>query len=398
MMLRHLRRLLGQGPKLEHDKFLHASCSIWQSAAVNQDAVSLPEKPRTIFRTTENDPANHTEEHVGQYYSLPRQEVEVIFPHGLPARFKLQMKTFNETCFMVREPALELISYLKCTNFSHPAIRYVIYGEKTTGKTMTLCHAIHYCAKQNWLILHIPDAHLWVKNCKELLPSTYNKERLDQPLEASAWLKNFKTTNGHFLKEIKTQQTYVWSKRESTTEGRPLGEVIEQGLTRVKNASDVVGVVLKELKQQCHQGSFRLLVAVDGVNSLWGQTTLKKQDKSKVAVEELTLIHNLRKMVANDWTGGAIVTTLSQTGAVFKPRKAFLPHELLGKEGFDALDPFVPIQVLNCTDREFESTYQYYLEQKWLQHEKASTNAGRMELRFLTGQNPGLFDQISSFL
>ncbi|XP_062821259.1 small ribosomal subunit protein mS29 isoform X2 [Anolis carolinensis] len=391
MMLRNLRKLLGRG---HMDSFLHTNGVLWQI----QDAAILPEKPRAIFRTSESNPADHTEEHVGQYYSLPRQEVEEIFPHGLPARFKLQRKTFNETCFMVREPAIELISYLKRTNFSHPAVRYVIYGEKSTGKTMTLCHAIHYCARQNWFILHIPDAHLWVKNCKQLLPSTYNKDRFDQPLEASTWLKNFKTTNERFLKEIKTQQSYVWSKRESTAEGSPLGEVIDQGLTRVKNASDAVGVVLKELKQQCPQGTFRLLVAVDGVNSLWGQTTVKKQDKSEVAVEELTLIHNLRKMVANDWTGGAIVTTLSQTGAIYKPRKAYLPHELLGKKGFDALDPFVPIQVHNYTDREFESCYQYYLEQKWLQHEKASTNEGRLELRFLTGCNPGLLDRISSHL
>lgn len=55
-----------------------------------------------------------------------------------------------------------------------------------------------------------------------------------------------------------------------------------QGLTRVKNATDAVGVVWKELKQQCPQGSFRLLVAVDGVNGLWGRTSLKKEDKSPV--------------------------------------------------------------------------------------------------------------------
>lgn len=30
-------------------------------------------------------------------------------------------------------------------------------GEKGTGKTMTLCHVIHYCARQGWLVLHIPD-------------------------------------------------------------------------------------------------------------------------------------------------------------------------------------------------------------------------------------------------
>lgn len=55
-----------------------------------------------------------------------------------------------------------------------------------------------------------------------------------------------------------------------------------QGITRVKNATDAVGVVLKELKEQSHAGRFRLLVAVDGVNALWGRTTLKREDKSLV--------------------------------------------------------------------------------------------------------------------
>ncbi|KAL8184481.1 UNVERIFIED_CONTAM: 28S ribosomal protein S29, mitochondrial [Gekko kuhli] len=299
---------------------------------------------------------------------------------------------------MVRKPGLELLSYLKRTNFAHPAVRYVIYGEKGTGKTLTLCHAVHHCAKQNWLILHIPDAHRWVKNCRELLPSSYNKERFDQPLEASTWLKNFAVTNERFLKEIKTQQKYTWSQRESTEEGSSLMSIVEQGLNRVRNSSDVVGVVLKELKQQSSWGSFKLLVAVDGVNSLWGRTTLKKEDRSAVSVEELTLTHNLRKMMTNDWTGGAIVTTLSWTGSVFQPHGAYLPSELLGKEGFETLDPFVPIQAHNYTDLEFESCYQYYLERRWLQHEKASTNEGRLELRFLSGGNPGEFERISAFI
>ncbi|XP_054850077.1 28S ribosomal protein S29, mitochondrial isoform X2 [Eublepharis macularius] len=371
MLLRNLKRLLFQGNKLEPDFFLRAGPRIWQSTAVIQDAQPDPEKPRAIFRTNESDPANHTEDHTGRHYSIPHQEAKVIFPHGLPARFQLQVKTFNETCFMVRKPGLELLNYLKHTNFAHPAVRYVIYGEKGTGKTMTLCHALHYCARQNWLILHIPDAHRWVKNCKELLPSSFHKERFDQPMEASTWLKNFVISNKRFLKEIKTQQKYVWNNRESTEEGSPLITIVEQGLNRVKTASDCMGVILKELKQQCAWGSFRLLVAVDGVNSLWGRTLLKKEDRSTVSMEELTLIHNLRKMVKNDWTGGAIVMTLSQTGAPFQSRRAYLPSELLGKEGFEALDPFVPIQVHNYTDLEFESCYQYYLERKWLQHEQA---------------------------
>lgn len=95
---------------------------------------------------------------------------------------------------------------------------------------MSLCHVVHFCYTQGWLVLHIPDgemkhwhqvpcvpcqcyycvtnivyfcaAHIWVKNCKELLPSSHNKARFDQPLQASEWLRNFRTTNESFLSTV----------------------------------------------------------------------------------------------------------------------------------------------------------------------------------------------------
>lgn len=108
-------------------------------------------------------------------------------------------------------------------------------GLKGSGKTLSLCHTVHYCYTQGWLVLHIPDgeththtqsytpvkhcrnteyvirncstslcstAHRWVKNCKELLPSSYNTSRFDQPLQATEWLRNFRTTNQHFLSKV----------------------------------------------------------------------------------------------------------------------------------------------------------------------------------------------------
>lgn len=104
----------------------------------------------------------------------------------------------------------------------------------------------------------------------------------------------------------------------------------------MKSSSDVVGAVMKELRLQSGQpgSSFRLAVAVDGVNALWGRSTIKKEDKSfvrgppnlnpsgssshassghgrahvflcfasrQVDPEELTLIYNLRKLMRNDW-------------------------------------------------------------------------------------------------
>lgn len=65
------------------------------------------------------------------------------------------------------------------------------------------------------------------------------------------------------------------------------------------------------------------------------------------------------------------------------------------QEGFDALDPFVPIPVPNYSPREFESCYRYYLDRKWLQHEKARTEDGKEELRFLSGSNPRQLERLA---
>ncbi|MBN3310457.1 RT29 protein, partial [Amia calva] len=351
-----------------------------------------------VFRTSEGDPACHSEQHLGRFYTLQPAELRSLFPHGLPPRYQQQIKTFNEACLMVREPALDLIGCLKRADYTQPSLRYLLYGPKGSGKTLSLCHALHYCSSQGWLIVHIPDAHQWVKNCRELLSSSFNPSRLDQPIQAAQWLRNFRVTNEPFLSQIKTTERYVWSKRESTDAQRPLGELVEQGVLRVKSSSDVVGAVLKELRVQSKAGAFRMAVAVDGVNALWGRTTLRRTNKSPVAAEELTLVHNLRKMVKNDWHGGAIITTVTQTGSLYTPSSAYLPQELLGKEGFDALDPFIPVPVSVYSEKEFESCYQYYSNRRWIQHPHGRAEEGKRELDFLCGKNPSLMEKLCGFL
>lgn len=367
-----------------------------------QEAVAAEPEPEpfSIFRTQESDPAYQSEKHIGQYYTLPSAVIPTLFPRGLPPRYQQQMKTFNEAAMMVRQPALEVISYLKKTDSSKPTQRYLFYGLKGSGKTMSLCHTVHFCYTQGWLVLHIPDAHLWVKNCKELLPSSYNSARYDQPLQATEWLRNFKTTNEPFLSQIKTTQRYVWTKRELTEEGRPLGELVDQGISRVKSSTDVVGAVMKELRLQSGQpgSNFRLAVAVDGVNALWGRSTIKKQDKSAVNPEELSLVYNSQKLMKNDWFGGAIIATLSQTGSLYTSRSSYLPQELLGETGFDHMDPFLPVSVPNYSEKEFESCYLYYADRQWLQHPQSRTEEGKKELIFLSNRNPSTLDRICAFL
>lgn len=166
---------------------------------------------------------------------------------------------------MVRSPALEVISYLKKTDFSKPATRYlfcILWKHKhifsprqstrcfwkkvfckpwqmvqmgwtalgrrclsATPFTTVICRDGWCCTfpmvrnstvtqqrvffaevrpVSDLVCFSLADntAHIWVKNCKELLPSSYNTSRFDQPLQAIEWLRNFRITNEHFLSKV----------------------------------------------------------------------------------------------------------------------------------------------------------------------------------------------------
>ncbi len=61
---------------------------------------------------------------------------------------------------MIRQPALEVINYLKQADYNNPAVKYLLYGKPGSGKTMSLSHIIHYCHSQGWLIVQIPCGKL----------------------------------------------------------------------------------------------------------------------------------------------------------------------------------------------------------------------------------------------
>ncbi|XP_013856281.1 28S ribosomal protein S29, mitochondrial, partial [Austrofundulus limnaeus] len=189
-----------------------------------------------------------------------------------------------------------------------------------------------------------------------------------------------------------------------------------QGITRVKSSSDVVGALMKELRLQSGRpdAAFRLAVAVDGVNALWGRTTLKKENKIPVDPEELTLIYNLRKLMEDKWVRREEASTAAASKRrifvyLLSPKTTFYLFYFLSsahpvkccvicvfppQRGFDAMDPFIPMLVSNYSEEEFESCYLYYIERNWLQHPQSRTEAGKKELVFLSSRNPTVFDKI----
>lgn len=372
-------------PQLHSCQNFSSLAEQFQTAVASQHQVL---NVHSVFRTQEDDPTNHSMTQEGLFYTVPESDVRQLFQKGLSVQFVRQAKTFNETCFMVRRPALEVIAFLKHLDFDHTAPRFMLYGSGGSGKTMTIAHILHFCARNNWMIVHAPWSSDW--NCRyhEISPSSHKAGRMDLPVDAAEWLVNFRSQNLQFLKEIRLSQNYVWTKREVAEIGSPLGELVDFGLNRMKFASDCVGAILKEVRIQAAKHKIKLLVAVDGINAFWCQTTIKNAEKELLMAGELSLVHNFKKMLLPTWTHGAIVCSVDAFANARDLREQHTPSYLLGKEGFNCMDPFIPIHIPYYSEKEAYSCIEYYLDRNWIQNEAAQTEEGKKELIFLSNKNP----------
>ncbi|XP_025083153.1 28S ribosomal protein S29, mitochondrial-like [Pomacea canaliculata] len=364
-----------------------------------QEAYSAKQKTTnflSLFRTEESEPARQSMDQEGMFYTVAEADVKQVFEKGLPLHFTRQSKTFNETCFMVRRPALQVIEHLKNLNLEHPVPRFVLYGKRGSGKSLTIAHVLHFCFQEKWLLVHVALAPEFNRKQQEISPSSHKPGRMDLPVEAADWLVHFRNQNLPFLKDIKTSQKYVWSKREATEEGSSLLELIEFGLNRMKFSSDCVGAILKEIRTQAAVRKLKVLVAVDGVNAFWNRTGIKTPEREMLMAGQISLVHNFKKMLLSNWTSGAVLCSVDISAKPLQSREQHTPRYLLGKEGFEWFDPFIPIHVPDYNDKEAYSCLEYYLDRHWIQHEGAQTEEGKKELLFLSNKNPFQLLQICS--
>ncbi|KAF5289657.1 hypothetical protein FQR65_LT11774, partial [Abscondita terminalis] len=296
------------------------------------------------FRTGEDNPLNHTTEHIGHFYTLSPNVKKQLFLHGgIPKSYEIQLQTFAESCLMIRQPSLDIINCMKSIDYSKPVVRFV--------------------------------------------NSEFKPGSIDLNMDAAAWLMHFKHQNSHMLNnpDLKVSQDYVWSKREMTSKDSPLIELIDHGINRVKFSSQCVVALAEEIKNFSKEGKCKTLVAIDGYNAFFYPNTRILTDKKEVVhPNNVTMTEAFLNLTRFDWSNAVVVVTVDELAIAEKDQICHLPHYLLGKSGFEHLDPFVPVPVLPYSEKEFKSCMDYFRERRWV----LPLNGQDEELQFLSGGNP----------
>jgi len=353
------------------------------------------------FRCNESNPENHTLKDLGLFYKLPDDLLNKVVTEKWNTfmysnQFLRHTKAFNEHCQMIRRPGLELVHYLKHANYDLPVNRYLLYGPTGAGKSMTLQYAIQYAMSQNWLVVPCLNTWDWThfhytgkeEKRQEVTKSSFEENRYDQPEKAADWLRTFHLVNHKLLSTLHTTKTYVWTQRDETPAGSTFLQLVEVGLARMRYAPDIIGALVKEILLQDSKNFPKTLLAVDCVNVFFHQPQYLKMMYGFIPqASELSYFHNVRKMMQNTWNNGAVVAAISTFNGQIPTDIEEHPYDSLTSEGFNCLDPHVPIRVPNYTDKEVLSQLAYYIERKWLTG-KALTQAGEAELIQISDHNP----------
>lgn len=283
-------------------------------AYFSSTAVCLTNERLQSFRTSENDPLKHTKDHLGQFYTISTQDQKTLFTHGgLPKCFQIQAKTFNETCLMIRQPSVDIINCINNIDFSKPAIRFVLYGQRGNGKSLCNAHILHYAYKKGFLIFHVPWVCNWMRVPQEHSNSETREGFIDQNIEISKWLIHFKTQNAHLLPTLKTTKDHSWSKREITPKDSSLSELVEHGINRIKYASEVLLVLCNEIKNLSNNGVCKTFVSIDGMNAFFlPNTKIYAPGKIPIPPNRITATEGFLNITKFDWKNAIIVVTVDK--------------------------------------------------------------------------------------
>jgi len=374
--------------------FVRRALSLPKSTVRLSSSASAPattvQTTADTFRTNETNPVNFNRTQVGKYFTIDQSYCKRVFNlGGFPKKYANLLRTFGEACVMVREPALEIIDYIKHTDFNKPAVRYVLYGKDGVGKSLTIATLLQYGAMNDYVLVHIPWVPDWFKKPKEKSNSATKEGYLDINIDAAAWLIHFKTQNAALLAklDLKCTKEYVWSQREVTPIGATLLELVDHGVNRMKFACDTIEALLGELKLQSTQGKIRTMVAIDGYNALFAPRTFLKFDNRMFApAQKITITPPFLDITNYDWCNGVCILAVDRLTLTNPQNQSELPQCLLGREGFEHLDPFVPIRVVDYTDAEFYNAINYYMNRKWI-HDGYPAGFD-LEIKQLTNANP----------
>jgi len=269
--------------------------------------------------------------------------------------------------------------------------RLALVGGAGTGKSVGLAHVAQRCHANGWVVATVPDAVEWCDKLQSIEVSKRDPERLDQYAASARWLQRFMAQNGARLGDIAVAGSYDFDTPLDTSGLDTLRDMAEFGVEALDAegegdptiATDVVGIILKELRRQ--DLGTPVLITVDVYNGWLREVfpAFKDFDSKAVTPERASLIRHFLKatQTAKAVGAGAVLVAESTKGGVVAKQP---------------LDGFDLTEYSEYTEDEVYTMLQHYRHRGYIVQDVSP--AARSVLKHILSKNPRQFRKALSAL
>lgn len=334
------------------------------------------------------DQSNANLNNVNAIFSLPtpsKLKLMKLIPKGILDLFE----TARETGLLFRRATLELLNYT-LANSEKSTYPLIIDGVRDSGKSVLLLQIVSQLMPRGWLVIYLPEIRVFVNGSKPYQRSPTSKLFI-QPEVASQVLASVLALNDELLKEIAIDHAIKVGK-QTLPAGANLAQLVTLGSTSVAVSQTCLENFFTVVSQQT---SVPVLLAMDGVNILYGYSDYYDTDSRRLRNVELAIVRLLADFVqkrrrlqrglvlgVTSWIDGAYTST------AFGPKK-FDVCKGIHRASLRSGSTFDRYYLDLYTKEEARALADYYFRASILYQELTPQN---FEKKYaITNGNPGMF-------
>ncbi|TYJ57428.1 hypothetical protein B9479_001744 [Cryptococcus floricola] len=285
-------------------------------------------------------PGTFRKDTVGKATTLSKQSFDKLKAIGLPTKIDKELSSAGGPASVVREATLDVVKRVESAkNGSSKDSRFILTGEKGSGKSILLLQSVVYALETDWIVLYQPRASKWTNSTSHYIydPSTKTYSQWES---AQDILNVLVQTNKDKLDAIKLDETVELAKGKEIKQGSSLTEVAQLGAKDDRVAVAAFEAVIDVLEKQTQ---FPVLWAIDEAQSLFNTSKYRTAEYTPLEPYHLSTPRLVLDFIAGRraFARGSILTSLSLSDPTNLPSPSL--STALSLPTTQPITPYTPI-------------------------------------------------------
>ncbi|WWC67298.1 mitochondrial 37S ribosomal protein mS29 [Kwoniella pini CBS 10737] len=344
-------------------------------------------------------PINFKSENVGRPTTFPKTTFDKLKLFGLSKKVEQELSANGGPASVIRQSTIDLAKQLDGSKAkSSKDARYVLTGERGSGKSMLLLQTVAYALESGWIVLFNPKATEWTNSSSHYIYDSQT-QLFSQWQSAQSILSTLLAINKDKLDAIKLTSDIELAQGKTASKGSKLSDLVATGSKDDRVAVKVLDEVMAVLEKQTQ---FPVIWAIDEAQTLFTTSQYRTQEYTPIEPYHLSTPRLALDFVSGrrSFAKGTVLTSLSLSD----PKNPLSPSLIDGLKlpttqpitPYTRLDPYHSLHAssglkkieipFNMSDEEISGLYKLLVRKG-----KTSNNQSDnlyMEIKSLSGGNP----------